>query len=123
MLENGTCSMYSSRPVLCREFLATSPPELCTPKYREQTELVRLPYYVHNAMHRWETVLEGRASTKLVIMAAMLNWYENQQARTPRTWRGPEMVEHFLTCLAASAKDRPAGGSSMEPVSSASDGG
>jgi hypothetical protein len=43
-LENGLCSEYSSRPLVCREFLVTSSPSRCNSKVHYGRTMVDLPF-------------------------------------------------------------------------------
>ncbi len=42
-LEDDTCSIYEERPFVCRQYLVTSPVELCTDPFHNPVELVQLP--------------------------------------------------------------------------------
>ena len=60
-LEDEACSIYEERPIACREYLVTSPPERCATPGEAAIETVPLPTRVWAAVSREE---EGRANAE-----------------------------------------------------------
>lgn len=53
-LDGGTCSIYADRPLTCREFLVTSPPEHCATPETGRIEGVRLEWKLLSMLVRAE---------------------------------------------------------------------
>jgi Fe-S-cluster containining protein len=53
-LEEESCSIYADRPITCREYLVTSPAENCAHPTAENTNRLKLPLKVFNAVARWQ---------------------------------------------------------------------
>jgi Fe-S-cluster containining protein len=51
-LEDESCSIHADRPLVCREFLVTSPPELCANPAGRRVEGVKLPVRLSNVLAR-----------------------------------------------------------------------
>lgn len=92
MLRSQSCLHYGMRPLMCREFLATSDPSLCG---TTGVKRVRLPVSVAEAMLHWSAEMEDLPPMQEMFVN-LLPWYENKRTRAQRTWRGPEMVRRFL---------------------------
>jgi len=52
-LEDVSCSIYEDRPITCREFLVTLPPEFCGKLGSSGVRQVNLPLCLFNAVARW----------------------------------------------------------------------
>ena len=57
-LENESCSIHPIRPVACREYLVTSPPEFCKDPAEHQVEGIRLPIKFSRALFAFGQQLE-----------------------------------------------------------------
>ena len=51
-LEEESCSIHADRPLVCREFLVTSPPEYCADPAGKRVEGVKLPVRLSNVLAR-----------------------------------------------------------------------
>ena len=95
ILRDGACSLYGSRPTACREFLVTSPPELCA-EYKPTR--VPLPFSMGMTLSIWAGRIE-ELKPSLIPVVNVLAWFANKSARATRTWRAPAIVQTFLDVL------------------------
>jgi Fe-S-cluster containining protein len=95
LLRDDACSLYASRPATCREFLVTSPPELCVTY--EQIR-VTLPFSMVMALAIWAGQVE-QLPPRLVPLPNILVWSANKTTRATRTWRAPAIAQTFLDVL------------------------
>ena len=93
-LEDDSCSIYPDRPLVCREFLVTSPPEHCRGPLPGRVARVPLKGRLSPALYR----LSGRGDGKFAWVPLVLasEWVEAQPDPPPlRT--GPQWLEEILT--------------------------
>lgn len=77
-LENESCSIHKTRPVACREYLVTSPPEFCADAEGKGVENVEFFLKVKNALI---TMSREKTTEKLpfVPLIAALDWAEKNE--------------------------------------------
>jgi Fe-S-cluster containining protein len=94
-LEEESCSIHPERPLICREFLVTSPAEHCADPTPEAVESVEAPVRVSQALGRLSMPgVELRAAWVPLVLA--LEW----AASHPEPVRpGREQLEEFLRLL------------------------
>ncbi len=104
ILQDNACSMYFSRPTVCREFLAVSDPALCS---SGQAETVKLPLNMYHVLGRFAGALENAddSTAKIILFPNLLRWYSANRSRAERSWRAPLMVNSFLSILCQSAEN------------------
>jgi Fe-S-cluster containining protein len=73
-LENESCSIHSERPIMCREYLVTSPPENCTDPTADRVEGVKLPASVWPAVARLGTLDPQAKTLAWVPLVLALEW-------------------------------------------------
>jgi len=98
-LEEEACSIHRDRPLVCREYLVTSPPEHCAEPLPQQIARIRLPVMFSKALSQFGDGVGNRPARWLPLVLA-LEWVANRgevvSARVP----GPEMFENFLKLVA-----------------------
>jgi Fe-S-cluster containining protein len=95
-LEDESCSIHPDRPLVCREYLVTSPAELCAGPQQEGVTPVPVPK-LSLAARRLQD--ESDAWFPLALLMA---W--SRTVRTPAKRRpGPEWVQRFLRGLTGSS--------------------
>jgi Fe-S-cluster containining protein len=98
-LEEEACSIHRDRPLVCREYLVTSPPEYCAHPLPQQIARVRLPVMLSKVLSQFGDGV-GRRPARWLPLVLALEWVANQgevvSARVP----GPEMFENFLKLVA-----------------------
>jgi Fe-S-cluster containining protein len=91
-LEEESCSIHPERPLVCREYLVTSPAELCAGRAQEGVTPVPVPKISAAARG-----LQDEADTWFPL-ALLLAWRRRRSpARVKRT--GPEWIQRFLKKL------------------------
>ncbi len=107
-LEEESCSIHPMRPLSCREYLVTSPPELCRDPSAHEVSGVRLPMKLSRALYAFgqEMTEDARGWIPLVFLVA---W--GRRGATPGEYvagSGREVLRAFLeraATVSASAND------------------
>jgi Fe-S-cluster containining protein len=103
-LENESCSIYEERPVVCREYLVTSPAENCAQPTPGSVRRVALAAKVSTALTRM-----GRdpstAQVRWIPLTLALEWADDHPDDLPRR-TGPEWLREFFQRL--TGQDIPA---------------
>jgi len=100
-LEDESCSIHPERPLVCREYLVTSPAELCADPKQEGVRPVAVP----------KVSLAARGlqdeDDDWFPLALLMAW-RRTRPRTVKRRTGPQWVQRFLKRLAtSSAPSRP----------------
>jgi Fe-S-cluster containining protein len=74
-LEEESCSIHPDRPLVCREYLVTSPAERCSRLFSEPVDKLELPVYVADAMVRTIHRVAG-APLEAIPLVLALEWAE-----------------------------------------------
>jgi Fe-S-cluster containining protein len=106
-LENGSCSIHSQRPLICREYLVTSPAEHCANPAAERVEGVKLPVRLTEVLARLPGSSTAGASPR-VVLALALEWAANHPGVSPAR-PGPEWVTRLLKLLSGRELPEPTG--------------
>ena len=91
-LEAESCSIYADRPLVCREYLVTSPPAGCAVLGSGQVRKVSVPIQVWAAFGRSSTL---NRKLKWMPLIESLAYAEAHPAPEPER-TGPQHVEAFL---------------------------
>lgn len=89
-LEDESCSIYDHRPLACREFLVTSPPENCAHPTADQIQQLALPTKPSSAL------TDNNREWLPLILA--LEYAATHQEPAPVN-AGPELLQHLLSRL------------------------
>ena len=100
-LVDESCSIHLHRPLVCREYLVTSPPELCARPEARDHEPVELPTYLAKILFHFEDG-EGRDESRWLPLVLALEWAEVNRDRAARTFPGTQLFQSFLTYMAES---------------------
>jgi Fe-S-cluster containining protein len=92
-LEDESCSIHAERPLVCREYLVTSPPELCAGPAQEGVTPVPVPK-VSPAARRLQDDKDD-----WFPLALLMEWSHTRPGNAERR-RGPEWIERFLQRMA-----------------------
>lgn len=107
-LEEESCSIYPLRPMICREYLVTSPPALCTQPTSNRVAQVELPVRLSRTLVSLGKTT-GPESRGWIPLVLLLSWAENNS--TPGdlvAGTGPEVLKRFLDrMIAAPENDAP----------------
>jgi len=88
-LEDESCSIHTDRPLVCREYLVTSPPELCAGPAQEGVTPVAVPK-VSPAARRLQDDKDDW------FPLALLMDFSRSRPRNAQRRPGPEWIERFL---------------------------
>lgn len=106
-LENESCGIYDERPLICREYLVTSPAERCATL--EDVRGVPLPLKPSTALTRMGEE-PGREIVAFVPLSLLFEWHAEQPAGAPADdppRPGPDILNEFLERLKRSASADP----------------
>jgi Fe-S-cluster containining protein len=95
-LEEESCSIHPDRPLVCREYLVTSPAALCAGATQEGVTPVPVPKTSLAARGLDEDRAEVDTSARWFPLALLLEWNKERPRRTPARRPGPEWIERFL---------------------------
>lgn len=93
-LEDESCSIHSERPLVCREYLVTSPAELCAGPAQEGVTPVAVPK-VSMAARRLQD-----EDDDWFPLAMLMDW-ARRRPRNAAKRTGPEWVQRFLKGLSS----------------------
>jgi Fe-S-cluster containining protein len=93
LLVDERCSIYDERPIVCREFLVTSPPERCA-KLGEATVVPR-PIHGSEALATAIREYSGEPLPMLPLPLS-LEWSEARGAMLDETGDGDNLVNHLV---------------------------
>jgi len=88
-LEDESCSIHQERPLICREYLVSSPPELCAGPIQEGVTPLPVPGFSLAARGLQEEADDW------FPLALLMAWRRTRPRRATRR-TGPEWVERFL---------------------------
>jgi Fe-S-cluster containining protein len=103
-LDEESCSIYSDRPIACREYLVTSPPDNCAHPSADSVRCLKLPLKVSTALHRCEDEVP-RQSLRWVPLILAPEW-ATEHPEEPERLPGPQWVEKLIGNL--TGKEIPA---------------
>lgn len=93
-LEEESCSIHFDRPLICREYTVTSPPERCADPSQQDIYGVPIPIHFSNLLRRFADG-EGNSPYRWLPLVLALNWASQESKPMPRL-PGPQMLENFL---------------------------
>jgi Fe-S-cluster containining protein len=103
-LEDESCSIHPDRPLICREYLVTSPAEDCARPSAAAVRCVPLPGRASRAATRLGAGA-APAAGRWVPLVLALGWADAHPTEPPAR-PGPEVLREFLGHLAS--RERPA---------------
>ena len=96
-LENESCSIHETRPIACREYLVTSPPEFCSDAEGRRVENVEFFLKVKNAVISMSRENDMK-KLSFVPLINSLEWAEQNADNSP-VKDGKEWLEIFFQKL------------------------
>lgn len=97
-LADDLCSIYPDRPFVCRQYLVTSPPELCAAPLDNPVRPVRAPASFATAVLEAGEALSGRPQYTVPLILA-LEYAEAHRAELMRTYDARAAVEQVVRAL------------------------
>jgi Fe-S-cluster containining protein len=103
-LEDEACSIHLERPIVCREFLATSPAEHCGEiVLLGAVRCVPMPVRIHRALEVLAAEVLDREPC-LVPLVECVEWTRAHRDDAERTFDGATLVRRLVQICAASVK-------------------
>ena len=99
-LEDERCTIHPIRPLRCREYMVSSPPEHCAHPETKEVIGVNPPVLLSRVLGKWNA--SGDADSQALILLTMLDeWTAAHPASEDRATRtAPELVHEFLRTFA-----------------------
>jgi Fe-S-cluster containining protein len=104
-LEQESCSIHADRPLACREYLVTSPPEHCANPTRDKIDGVSMPFRLSGALARF-TAATGSGSSISVPLVLATDWAEAHPDPSPAR-PGPDWVSLLFQQLTGKETPEP----------------
>jgi len=103
-LEDESCLIYAQRPLACREFVVTTPPEFCARPAEAKTQRIEALANVSGAIRSIDSNHE--AQNRWIPLVLALEWAEaNQQDRPHRP--GTQWMDELLSKLREGSTGTP----------------
>ena len=97
-LDDDACSIHLHRPFVCRQYLVTSPPELCADPLRNPVEVVPMPVKGAGAMLAASEPVAGREQLTVPLVTA-LEYEARHRDELERTGDAEGIVRRWLAEL------------------------
>jgi len=103
-LSDGICSLYSQRPMACREHIITGSAFFCSNNVADEPAVFRMPVSVLDCLGQLAADLE-QSEIEAVMLPLALPWVRDNLDRYYRNWPALTMVEHFVKILKLTAAE------------------
>jgi Fe-S-cluster containining protein len=100
-LADESCGIHPRRPVACRDYNVTSPPEWCSQPYDHDVAKVPMPLPLSVPLARLTAALTGDKPC-LIPLTLVPRWTGEHAALRTREWPGTELFDGFLGAIASS---------------------
>ncbi|RLB12289.1 MAG: hypothetical protein DRG63_11900 [Deltaproteobacteria bacterium] len=104
-LTNESCSIYRYRPVVCREYNVTSPPEHCKNPYTLEVEKVSIPLALSAVLSRLTARLT-HTKPRLIPLSLVPYWVSKVGELRWRQWPGVELFQTFMSFVGPSSHEQ-----------------
>jgi Fe-S-cluster containining protein len=104
-LENDECSIYAARPLVCREFLVTSPKEMCAEPLTAPVERVPIVLIPAASLLQTGTALSGREQQTIPLTLA-LRYAERHRAELEGAYPAAQVLAQTIQDLFSMAHER-----------------
>ncbi len=94
-LENESCGIYEDRPLVCREYLVTSPAEDCAKLYELPIARIEVPVHMCEAMVQLTTRVTG-IPVESIPLVLSLEWSEHHPGALGRKQDGLELLRQLV---------------------------
>jgi len=97
-LEDDACGIYHERPFVCRQYLVTSPAELCKDPFTNQVAVVPMPLTAATGYQRVSGELLGRDQYTIPLTLA-LAYVERHREELEHTFAARELAERCVRAI------------------------
>jgi Fe-S-cluster containining protein len=98
LLEEGLCSIYEHRPLVCRECLSVYPASFCAQPLASRGQRVPLPFSIAEVLYETTGLMLAR-EPESVILSALPSWIDGPSERYENTWPAIDIVRCFTGTL------------------------
>ncbi len=98
LADDGACGIYARRPFVCRQYLVTSPAELCANPFDNPVEVLPLPIAAATAFQKVSTAALGREQFTIPLTLA-LEYVALHREELERTFESRELLEQCLQSM------------------------
>ena len=98
-LVDDACSIHPQRPFVCRQYLVSSDPALCTDPFANQADVIPMPLHAASAMLAASTAALGRRQHSVPLMLALEYARRHREELATRVDAEP-VFRHWLRALA-----------------------
>jgi Fe-S-cluster containining protein len=104
-LENESCSIHPIRPLVCREYLVTSPPEFCANPTPDTVHGVPMPLKISQALSNYSQHMTGQ-KTGWIPLVFLMSWMKQGMtlAQAPQA-PGPQLLETLIRELIPTSQE------------------
>lgn len=99
-LEDGSCGVYTERPMVCREYNVTTPASLCATLNPDVRDIPR-PVRMDEVMRDFTNRFLGRNDFDIPLVLSF-DWARTNRAAFDREGDGEELARELVRCLQAS---------------------
>jgi Fe-S-cluster containining protein len=96
-LEDESCSIHPIRPLICREYLVTSPPEYCVDPATLKAEPVQLPLHLSRTLCAIGAKLEGDSRGWIPLLFLFAWMKSGARPGEAVSGEGPRVLYEFLS--------------------------
>jgi Fe-S-cluster containining protein len=98
LADDGACGIYTDRPFVCRQYLVTSPAELCNNPFENPVEVLPIPIAAAGAFQSVSTQMLGREQFTIPLTLA-LEYAERHRKELERTFEARELAGRCVEAL------------------------
>jgi len=96
-LHQNKCSIYTDRPLVCRHWFVTGSQQRCSVSGVAGEYNVLIPVNLTDVLI--ETAFHCSGSYEIVLLPAIVNWYEQHAQQFTRQYPADQLVRLFLKCF------------------------
>jgi Fe-S-cluster containining protein len=101
-LSEGVCRIYEQRPLACREYFVTSPPEWCRPGGSNEPNTLPMPFSTLESLGKLIARLE-QSDVQAVMLPLALIDSEGFSNLSEKSWPAVKMMNLFLDIIEETA--------------------
>lgn len=105
LAEDEACGIYVQRPFVCRQYLVTSPADLCTNPFENPIEILPLPIAAASAFRAVSTQMIGREQYTIPLTLA-LDYVQRHRDELERTFDSRELTTRCVQAMFETAADK-----------------
>jgi len=97
-LHDDVCTIYSLRPMVCREHLVAGSTSTCGNNGTSNSPKVQIPVRIEIALKLMTSKLE-QTKQESIVLPCVFDWFLNNKKRCNRVWPTRILVEHFVKAI------------------------